>query len=323
LASLATLLLSDATSLAQVIAALLGHSAPEWSLIMVARVNHEMFAGASHMPGSDPSDSEGVRVALETARSLEAQGEHREAARWIHRAADEAAKEDKQDRVLVLRRAAADLTDAIAFAKDIASAPSSVPTLNVRGRGVRMTRAQTAGQARMESPPPPSASAPGSMPPLLAALVSSMPPFSTRASSSPPSGPVSRPPTNPRPASSQPTIPPRPSSPAPRAERSSLAPAATPQAALARPVTEGPANDTVSAVSDKPAVERTMRIGAIRVAITGCFQDSKSFSVARLDKGEPAPAGTMEAMLVLTGTIDGSLQLETNVRVVERPAEKP
>jgi fructose-1,6-bisphosphatase len=37
--------------------------------------------------------------------------------------------------------------------------------------------------------------------------------------------------------------------------------------------------------------------------------------VERLDRDEPAPAGSIEAMLVLTGPIDGSLEIATNLPV--------
>lgn len=63
--------------------------------------------------------------------------------------------------------------------------------------------------------------------------------------------------------------------------------------------------------------ERRMRIGAIRVAITASNPDAKSFSVERLEPGQSSPPGTMEAMLVLTGEIDGSIELETHLRVTE------
>jgi len=66
-----------------------------------------------------------------------------------------------------------------------------------------------------------------------------------------------------------------------------------------------------------------MRIGPIRVAIMGSIGDAKSFSVERLEKGEPVPAGATEAMLVLTGEIDGSLSMETHLPVVDRTARKP
>jgi hypothetical protein len=141
-----------------------------------------------------------------------------------------------------------------------------------------------------QTPEPENAAAPSSasMPPMLAALVSSVPPFSTRRSS-----------------------PPRP------AAASSTQPASVP------PASASPANDVVSAPAHKPLIDRTMRIGSIRVAITGSIREAKSFSVDRLEKGQSAPPGTMEAMLVLTGEIDGSLEIETHLRVADGSEAKP
>ena len=92
---------------------------------MVARVNREMFSSAVHTPAPEPADSEDIRLALETARVLETQGDIPEAARWIRRAADAAARDGKDERVLVMARAISDLTSSIASAKDCAVAPSS------------------------------------------------------------------------------------------------------------------------------------------------------------------------------------------------------
>jgi hypothetical protein len=258
---------------------------------MVARINREMFAHASRTPDQHPSDSDGVRMALETARALEAQGDILEAARWIRRGADEAEKNGKNERVLALARAAADLANDAASATQSGAAPSSVPTLNVRGRGsFRATRAESAANSPANSAPSRAAPRPqqsGSIPPLLAALVSSVPPFSGRASS---------PSTRPTSSSPLPSTPP-PSAPAPM------------PASLSHP-------------SEKQITDRRMRIGAIRVAITASSSDAKSFSVERLEPGQASPPGTMEAMLVLTGEIDGSLEMETHLRVTEGSAPK-
>jgi hypothetical protein len=56
-----------------------------------------------------------------------------------------------------------------------------------------------------------------------------------------------------------------------------------------------------------------MRIGAIRVAIgEGSIRGVKSFSVERLDRGQLAPPGMTEAMLVFSGEIDGTAEYETD-----------
>src|SRR5688572_7386288 len=80
---------------------------------MVARVNNEILSQSLLTPRPDVSDSDDVLLALETARALETQGELREAARWLRRAADEAEQQGNDERVLALARAAADLTTAI------------------------------------------------------------------------------------------------------------------------------------------------------------------------------------------------------------------
>jgi hypothetical protein len=229
-------------------------------------------------------------MALETARALEAQGDILEAVRWIRRGADEAEKNGKNERVLALARAAADLANDAASATKSGAAPSSVPTLNVRGRGsLRATRPESAGKLPANSAPPRAAPRPqqsGSIPPLLAALVSSVPPFSGRGSS-----------PSTRPTSSAPL------------------PSTPPPSAAAAPM---PASSSHPA--DKQITDRRMRIGAIRVAITASSSDAKSFSVERLEPGQASPPGTMEAMLVLTGEIDGSLEMETHLRVTEGSA---
>jgi hypothetical protein len=77
----------------------------------VAKLNGKSSEHALHTPKPDPSDSDGVVLALETARALEARGDFVEAARWLRRAADEAERQDNVLRVLVFAHAAADLTN--------------------------------------------------------------------------------------------------------------------------------------------------------------------------------------------------------------------
>src|SRR5205814_9709956 len=76
---------------------------------MVAQMKTETFERTSIVPPSDDSDSEGVTLALATAHALEAQGDLREAARWLRRAAEEAEEEGNDSRVVALAPAAADL----------------------------------------------------------------------------------------------------------------------------------------------------------------------------------------------------------------------
>ena len=67
---------------------------------------------ASHTPRPIQSDSDVVVLALVTAEALEAQGEIREAAQWLRRAADQVRKDGNEARVRVLTRAAVDLVKA-------------------------------------------------------------------------------------------------------------------------------------------------------------------------------------------------------------------
>jgi hypothetical protein len=177
--------------------------ASEQELIMVAQVSREMFSGASLTPASDPSDSEDVLHGLATARELEARGEIREAVQCLRRAADAAEQQGNDARVLVLARAAADLTNTI--------------------------------------------------------------------------GPVSL---------ARASAPPRP----------------------------------VPAVDTRAAQERKMRIGSVRIAFAGSMYES-SFVVHRLAPGQPLPEGMTEAVLVLTGDVEGRVEIETTLRVVDRSAK--
>jgi hypothetical protein len=146
------------------------------SKFMVAQLNPEMFSGGSYTPPPEPTDSDGVLLALETARALEEQGEMREVARWLRRAADEAAKDGNDERVLVLARAAADLAEAITCATTSDTAPRPAQT---------------------------------DIAPALATLMSPVPPFSARPFSRPaPAESASMPATIPPSDWFEPTIPP-------------------------------------------------------------------------------------------------------------------
>jgi len=172
---------------------------------MVAQINREMFSDAPLTPRPDASDSEEVLTALETARELEAHGKLREAAQCLRRAADAAEQQGNDMRVLVLARAAADLT-------------------NMAG------------------------------PVALAAAFASIPP-------------------------AQPTL------------------------------------------VDKHVPERKVRVGSVRVALSGSIEQS-SFVVHRLATGQPLPDGMTEAILVLTGDVEGRVEIETTLRAVDRSATK-
>jgi hypothetical protein len=108
-------------------------------------------------------------------------------------------------------------------------------------------------------------------------------------------GDAQHPPTTPPPESLEPTIPP-------------------PASALPTLPPPFPASATISSPPDMPFTERSMRIGAIRVAILeASIRGAKSFFVERLDKGQLPPAGTTEAMLVFTGDAEDSAEEEVNL----------
>jgi hypothetical protein len=60
----------------------------------------------------------------------------------------------------------------------------------------------------------------------------------------------------------------------------------------------------LSISANQPVGESRVRIAAVRVAKKKPTRNAKSFSVDRLDRGQRLPAGTIEAMLVITGEID-------------------
>ncbi|HMJ51181.1 MAG TPA: hypothetical protein VK540_03875 [Polyangiaceae bacterium] len=172
---------------------------------MVAQVNREMFSDTLLTPWPDPSDSEEVLRGLERARDLEARGKIHEAVRCLRRAADAAERQGTDARVLVLARAAADLTNAV----------GPVPWATVSTSPLR----------------------------------------------------------------SQPTL-----------------------------------------VEDR-VPERKVRIGSVRVALAGSMEES-SFVVHRLAAGQPLPDGMTEAILVLTGDVEGRVEIETTLRVMDRSTAK-
>ena len=295
---------------------------------MVAQINRETFIYALHTPGPDPSDSEDVLLALATARALEAQGDREEAARWLRRAAEDAEKAGHRGRVVVLARAAA-------LVEKEASAPAATPIDASTPQALPSSRPSTAPTAK-DGP---------SIPPLIAALISSVPPSPThimsaagpRAASSSPKAAPPRPsavPAIPRPAavprcSPSPSTPPPlvstapeipPPSPAAPASPTSSTLAASPRA-IAQGSSDQPADAarSISTPADKPVTERTVRIGAIRVAFAGSLEGEGAFTVQRLPIGQPVPAGAMEAMLVLTGEIDGSIEMTTHLPAVRGP----
>jgi hypothetical protein len=152
---------------------------------MAAPISTEMFARTSHTPEFEDSDSDNLVLALETARALEAQGDFREAAKWLRRAADQAERDGNDARVLVLARAAADLTTLAGPPRLATPVPSSAPPSQ---GGSSRAKASGPVPAPHTPPPPPSpprvSSAPASAP-----RASSRSAPQPRGSSVPTSGP--------------------------------------------------------------------------------------------------------------------------------------
>lgn len=260
---------------------------------MVAQISAETFNRASQIPRPDPSDSDDLLLALETARALEAQGELSEAARWLRRAVEQAEMEGNDERVLVLARAAADLTTVIGSGSPparVSSAspppvPMSVPPSNTAERSsVRLPAPKPAAWAQPSRPPPaprtpepPHSSQPASTPQTPSAKAAHVAATSPRIAA----------PTAPR-VSSASRVPARPPSPS------------VPVRVSAPPsVSARAAGEAVRVESDKPLPQPTLRVGTVRVAIPASGRDANVFVVRRLTAGQPLPPGTKEAMLVL------------------------
>ncbi len=236
---------------------------------MVAQVSTETFTRPSQVPGADPSDSDDILLALETARALEAQGETREAARWLRRAVEQAENDGNDRRVLALARAAADLTSTISTAPS-PSAISSLPPSTAPQRGTVRPPPPKPMVAAPRTPPAPAPPQPTSNSQPVLARVSVRPASPPRVSSAPHSMAGAA-----RPASSAPS-------------RSLVAPRS-----IAQPPT--------ATSRDKTPSERTQRVATMRVAIPASARDASVFVVRRLAAGQPPPAGTTEATLVLSG----------------------
>src|SRR5262245_5789178 len=124
------------------------------------------------------SDSEEVATSLETAQALGANGDLREALRWIRRAADAAEQAGDDMRALALARAAADLTSRVGGASKPPPLPPAGPEASAapsppkppappssRGSGTMPKVERTSGSVDLEelmrdkpehAPPPPS-----------------------------------------------------------------------------------------------------------------------------------------------------------------------
>ena len=110
-------------------------------------------------------------------------------------------------------------------------------------------------------------------------------------------------------------LPPRAASAPPPPPRAASAPPPPPRAASVPPPPPLPAPDSalpdlsvdaeIDSAPAEAAVETTMSVNTIRVAIESVRPGQGPFVVHPLRTGQPLPASTMEAMLVLTGEVHG------------------
>src|SRR5258707_7304395 len=138
---------------------------------MVAPAFKEVSNVIALLPGPDPSDSEDVIVALQTARALQKKGDLPESLRWLRRAADVAEQTGNDRRALVLARAAADLTNLIRVGEVAPASSLPPPPPSKAERAARTSPASSLPPPLHKTPPPPSAvaSRPPPLPPPLPA----------------------------------------------------------------------------------------------------------------------------------------------------------
>jgi hypothetical protein len=283
---------------------------------MVAQIKAEVFQHTLCTPERDPFDSEGVQLAVETARGLEGEGDFARAVHWLQRAVRETVKQGNVVRAEQLARAAEELAEKVDPNQESTFAPSSVP----------ISKESPAPRSELSCAPP--APPPmSSIPPLLAALISSMPPFERRASAE-----------IPPPAAT-------PSRPAP-SQRGSQYPAteSQPQAALeseanhniddswpVEPIDSMVVSKAAHAVdasvahvapASDSAPECLSRVSAFRAAIPASGQHTNSFFIQRLASGQRAPAGMVEAMIVVTGESESTTSFEMSLGVAQGTARQ-
>jgi hypothetical protein len=266
---------------------------------MVAQFDSETFAPTLHTPGPISTDPDDVRLALETARAFQGMGEFDEAVEWLERAAERAAEAGQRERAIVLLQAMAKWNRS-APRPCLAAAPPP-PQSDVRNR---------------DSVRPPPAKLPPCPPPVVAGASSLAPPARTSTllpppprKSIPPARKLSLPPV---PILSLP--PPSAPSSAP-SKRAAVAASSAPGVAPVSTRTNQP-NDASSAkgpprasvppkrsshVSNTASSARAASSAKkLRAAISGLVLKTGSFTIELLARGQPLPAGTIEATLTLS-----------------------
>jgi hypothetical protein len=235
----------------------------------VAQVNRTVVR-TLRTPIPVSADSDGVVLALETARALEARGDMSEAAKWLRRAAREAESQGDDVRVLHLAHIAADMVSANAHAPLSAVPPvrrtepsdSSEPT--IRDANFPRDALQVTSHERP--------------------VAGSNAPMKTIPDDD---------------DSSTPTMVP------PRAD-----PKHTPQTRFAATPPSVSAAVRPSISVDQAASESSFRMNAIRVALKRTTSNARGFSVDVLEPGQKCPAGTIEAMLIVPSDVGGTRELK-------------
>lgn len=210
------------------------------------------------IPNTQPSDSEAVTTALETAEALWNRGDPSEALRWLRRAAEAAGDSGDDMRAVALAKAVAELNS-------------------------------SSEKPRVVKPPPlPPKAPPSKAPPAEAEAapgdkidtVNETPSKNAQASAAPATQRVSKPPPAPSSrtrASKAPPAPPSKSGPA--ASKAPLAPSKAPS-------------------PSKPQAPKNFARAAVRVYVSTKDQDGDRLEVHVLQAGQRPPAGAIEAMLV-------------------------
>jgi hypothetical protein len=298
-------------------------SASKGVLIMVAQIKAEVFQHTLCTPERDPFDSEGVQLAVETARGLEGEGDFAGAARWLWRAVRETVRQGNVARAEQLARAVEELAEKADPWEESIFAPSSAPISNAMGdHGMPAVRSQLAAAPLAESPvprsdlsgAPPALPPTGSIPPLLAALISSMPPFAS-AEIPPAATPSQRPATGSRPQTA-------PESAANDNIDDGWPVEPTNSMVVAKPAHAVDASVALVAPASHSASECLSRVLAFRAAIPASGQHTNSFFIQRLASGQRAPAGMVEAMIVITGESETTTSFEMSLGVAKGTASE-
>jgi hypothetical protein len=145
-------------------------------------MTHNDSASPEPFPSASPSDGDGVRDHLETAKALWDKGDQKEAVRWLQRAATAAEEAGDDARSLALARHAADLSAQVAPLST--RSPDEVPRRPAGESGA------PPGGRRPTSAPPPRASG-SSQPPATSSPVATNTPVATSSPSGAPPRPNS------------------------------------------------------------------------------------------------------------------------------------